>query len=140
MLMTMVDDVEDLARSVIRLARRLRQERRSPLTPSQVSALGALTLHGPMTVRELAEAERVSPPSATRMVNGLADAGFVTRTPHEHDGRQVIVTISEGGQEALLAERARRDEWLAGRLAELTLEDRRLLARASELMFEMAAT
>lgn len=138
MLMIMVDDTENLARSVTRLARRLRQERRSPLTPSQFSVLGALTLQGPMTVRELAESERVSPPSATRMINGLVDAGYVGRHPHDHDGRQVVVAISDEGEEVLAAERARRDQWLAARLAELSEQDRRLLARAADLMFQMA--
>ena len=86
-----------LAVGVVRLNRRLRQERRSDLTPNQAAVLGALRRLGSMTPGALAEAERVRPPTMTRIVNSLAEIGYVTRSPHPSDGRQVVVSISDDG-------------------------------------------
>jgi len=51
------------------------------------SQLGALLEHpertGPMTLGHLAEAEAIQPPSMTRIVNVLADAGLVERHARE---------------------------------------------------------
>ncbi|MGH3358841.1 MAG: MarR family winged helix-turn-helix transcriptional regulator [Nocardioidaceae bacterium] len=119
-----------LATAVARLNRRLRRERRSALTPNQTAVLGTLGRSGPLTPGALAEAERVRPPTMTRIVNGLADMGYVTRSPHPTDGRQVIVAISDDGESWLAAERKRRDMWLAKRLRELDPADRAVLREA----------
>ena len=58
----------------------------------------------------------------TRTVNCLEEGGYVARRPHETDGRQVVVALSEPGRATVLADRARRDAWLARRLRELTPE------------------
>ena len=57
--------------SVMRLARRLRVEREDDsLTLNQLSTMATLVVRGPLTVGELAAAERVQPPSMTRIVSG----------------------------------------------------------------------
>lgn len=127
-----------LAVSVSRLSRRLRQERDTELTATQLSALGTLRRHGSLTVGALAAYERVQPPSMTRTVNCLADAGMVRREPHVTDGRQVVLHLSEEGEALLGAERRRRDAWLAQRLRGLTAEQRVLLRRAADLLDELA--
>ena len=127
-----------LAVSVSRLSRRLRQERDSELTATQLSALGTLRRHGSMTVGALAAYERVQPPSMTRTVNCLVDAGMVRRKPHRTDGRQVVLHLSEEGEALLEAERRRRDAWLAQRLRGLPADQRLLLRRATQLLEELA--
>ena len=57
-------------------------------------------------------------------MNALEEGGYVSRRAHETDGRQVVVVLSEQGRTTLLADRARRDAWLARRLRELTSEER----------------
>lgn len=119
-----------LATGVVRLNRRLRKERKSDLTPNQAAALGALRRLGAMTPSALADAEQVKPPSMTRIVNCLADMGYVTRSPHPTDGRQVLISISDDGEQWLAAERKRRDVWLAKRLRELEPAERATLREA----------
>lgn len=126
--------------SVVRLARRLRNEREpsNELSVAQLSVLGVLIREGEMTVGRLAEHERVQPPSMTRTVNGLVENGYVVRRPSETDGRAVYVDLSELGRRTLLADRRRRDAWLALRLKSLTPEERDLLRRVTPLIERLA--
>lgn len=126
----------ELRLSVMRLRRRLAHERDpdNELSLGSMTVLGCLYRHGEMTVGELAAAERVQPPSMTRTVNCLEEGGYVNRRPHDTDGRQVLVVLSEQGRESLLADRARRDAWLAQRLRELTADERAVLRRAAPIL------
>jgi len=65
--------------SVMRLSRRLRSERKSEgLTVSQLSVLGIIDREGPMSPTQLAAAERVQPPSMTRVVAVLETSALST--------------------------------------------------------------
>ena len=126
----------ELRLSVMRLRRRLAVERHpdNELSLGAMAVLGALHRNGELTLGELAAYERVQPPSMTRTVNCLQDDGYVVRRPHATDGRQVLVDLTDRGRETLLADRARRDAWLAQRLRELTPEERTILRRAAPLI------
>ena len=131
---------EELRTAVLRTSRRLRYEA-SPgaVSPGQHAVLVAL-LGGPRTPRQLAERERVKPPSMTRTVAGLEQLGLVTRANDPKDRRQVLLSLTEAGRASIEATRRRRTEWLARRLAGMDAEDGRILARAAELLQELAAT
>jgi DNA-binding MarR family transcriptional regulator len=126
--------------SVSRLARRLRAERRVPgpagdrLSDTQLAALTALERHGPMTPGELAGHEKVQPPSMTRVIATLVEAGLVTRTPHSTDRRQVLLTVTDEGRDLVRSARRRRDVWLARRLAGLSSSERATLRAAAEIL------
>jgi DNA-binding MarR family transcriptional regulator len=127
--------------SVARLSRRLRSgpDSHNELLPvGQLSVLGALSRGGPCSVGELAAIERVQPPSMTRTVTCLEDGGYVVRSKHATDRRQVVVALSQKGEETLAADRKRRDVWLAQRLKELTPEERNLLRKAAPLIERLA--
>jgi DNA-binding MarR family transcriptional regulator len=125
----------DLSLAVIRLARQLRFRRPdSPVSLSQLSALSTVAKEGPMTPGALAIRERVRPPSMTRVIASLVDLGFVDRSAHPDDRRQVLVAISAAGTDLLEAERKASREWLQQRLAELTAEQRTTLLDAADLM------
>jgi len=127
--------------AVMRLARRMRAERaETSLTLSQLATLATLERHGPMTPRELAAAERVQPPSMTRLAASLEAAGLLTRTAHPHDGRQVLLEASPAGAALLREDRRRRDAWLAQRLAELDDDEREVLRRASSVLDRLASS
>lgn len=76
----------------------------------------------------------------TRTINCLHEAGYICRNPHPDDGRQTIVSISAKGEEILAAERARRDQWLAKRLAQLTTAERKVLRDATALLDTLTAS
>ncbi len=126
--------------SVMRLSRRMRQERPvDGLTASQLATLASLERHGPLAAGELANVERVSAPSMTRIIGALAVAGLVDRRPHPSDGRQILVAISDNGRSLLARDRRRRDEWLTTRLDELTPEQLEVLEQALPLLDRLAS-
>jgi DNA-binding MarR family transcriptional regulator len=131
----------ELRLSVMRLRRRLANERHpdNELSLNQMAVLGCLFRNGgAMTVGELAGSERVQPPSMTRTVNCLERSGDVVRRPHETDGRQVVVQLSDAGRARVLADRDRRDAWLNQRLRELTPEQRATLRKAAPILQDLA--
>jgi DNA-binding MarR family transcriptional regulator len=129
----------DLRVVLMRAVRRLRQERSSEdITDGQYTVLAALSNHGPMTPSALAEEQRVQPPHMSRTINALVAAGLARRDEHPTDRRQVIVSITEAGTTHVRETRRRRNEWLAGRLARLTPEERQVLAQATVLLRKVA--
>jgi DNA-binding MarR family transcriptional regulator len=128
-----------LRNSLMRLARRLRIERASTdLSLNQLAVLGTLRRHGPLSVGELAGAERVQPPSMTRTVNSLCNLGLATRETHPSDRRQVVVHLTDAARTVLEEDRRRRDAWLARRLAELTPDERRCLRQVAPILERLA--
>jgi DNA-binding MarR family transcriptional regulator len=130
----------ELRLAVMRMRRRLASERHpdNELSINQMGVLGVLARRGSMSVGELAAAEKVQPPSMTRTVNCLVDSGDVLKRPHDSDGRQIVVEISEQGRARVAADRVRRDAWLARRLDELSDDDRWVLHRAAALLDALA--
>ncbi|WP_262365753.1 MarR family transcriptional regulator [Gordonia sp. OPL2] len=119
----------ELSLAIVRLARRLRGRRVSKVVSlTQLSAMSTLHHEGPMTPGALATAERVQPPSMTRVIASLSDMGMVRREPHPTDGRQAIVTLADRGSDVINAELDAREEWLSARLDELTPSERETLA------------
>lgn len=111
----------ELRLAVMRLRRRMVGERHpdNELSIGAMAVLGCLHARGEQTAAELARHERVQPPTMTRMVHWLAERGHVARRPHETDGRQVLVSLTDKGRQTVFADRDRRDAWLARRLVDL---------------------
>lgn len=130
----------ELRISVMRLRRRLANERHpdNELSLGAMAVLGCLYRNGELSVGELAAQERVQPPSMTRTVNCLEEGGYVARRRHETDRRQVVVVLSDLGRETVLADRARRDAWLARKLKDLTAEERAVLRQAAPILEQLA--
>ena len=123
----------------MRLARRLRSQRSDQsLSMSQLAVLGTLERHGPLTPRELAGHEKVSPPSMTKLLAALAERGFIVRTGHPSDGRQHLVAPTE--QAVIREDRRQRDAWLARRLAELSSAERATLRQAATILERLATS
>jgi DNA-binding MarR family transcriptional regulator len=119
--------------TVARLARRVRQEGTSAgddVTASRLAALTTIEVVGPLTLGELAAIEQVQPPSMTRIVGRLEQAGLAEREVDQHDRRIVRVRVTEEGRRLLARSRTRRNAFLAKRVARLTDDERELLARA----------
>lgn len=129
----------DLRTAIMRTSRRLRVEATGDvITPGQYTVLAVLNSDGATTLRALADREHVQAPSMTRIVNALADQGFVSRAANPDDGRQVRVDITDAGRAVLEEARNQRTAWLAQRVAGLSEEDRLVLSRAANIMQEMS--
>jgi DNA-binding MarR family transcriptional regulator len=130
----------ELRLSVMRLRRRLAIERDpdNELSMNSMAVLGVLYRNGELSLGELAAHERVQPPSMTRTVKCLEEDGYVVRRSHETDGRQVLVSLTDKGRTTLLADRRRRDEWLATRLRELSPDERAVLRQAAPILERLA--
>ncbi|WP_438939196.1 MarR family winged helix-turn-helix transcriptional regulator [Cellulomonas citrea] len=132
---------QDLRRALSMASRRVKAERGDAGLPDpQFNVLAMLHAHGAMTPGQLAEAERIQPPSMTRTVNCLVELGLVAKTEHPTDGRQVLVDLTEAGRAEVHETRRRRDAWLTGRLSQLTADERARLGEAVELLRRIAAS
>lgn len=107
----------------MRLHRRLRAEAGDELSPTLVAALVSIERQGPLTLGRLAELERVTPPSITRIVAALERTGLVTRTVDETDRRVSRVRITAEGLRLLRRHRTLKAAYLTQRLAVLGSED-----------------
>jgi DNA-binding MarR family transcriptional regulator len=135
----------ELRISVSRLARRLRAERTvnglpelSELSDTQLGALATLEHHGAMTPGELADHEKVQPPSMTRVIAVLEQRSLVMRSAHATDKRQVMLAVTDAGRDLVYQSRRLRDAWLARRLRELTPQERAKLRAAAPILEKLS--
>ena len=124
--------------AVMRLARRLRQESVSDITQSQLSALSIVDRRGPLSLGELADVERVAPPSMTRIAARLEEQGWVVRTVDATDRRVAHLAVTDAGRALLKETRTRRDAYLATRLRGLSADERVVLGSALPLLERLA--
>lgn len=126
--------------ATFRLARRLRAQRAvDTMSDGQFAVLATLKVHGPHTLGELAERERVSAPSMNRTVNCLEESGYLTRTPDEADRRKVNIALTADGRGVVDETVRRRDAWLEAAISDLPARKRAVLLEAAEIMREVAA-
>jgi DNA-binding MarR family transcriptional regulator len=131
--------------SVSRLARRLRVEQRvgvggpeTALSDIQLAALAALERHQAMTPGELADYEKVQPPSMTRVIAVLEERNLVQRSAHPTDRRQVILTVTAEGRALVTRVRRRKEAWLAQRLQELSPDELVTLRAAAPILEKLS--
>jgi DNA-binding MarR family transcriptional regulator len=120
--------------SATRLARILRRQADTGLSPSQLSALATVEMHGPMTLGALADHENVAPPSITKVVSKLEARGLVRRQPDAKDRRVAMVSLTPEGDRLLDESRQRKNQWLAERLRRLDADQRARLANALDVI------
>lgn len=120
-----------LRMSIARLARLLRQQDQSGMSPAMNTAMVSVWKHGPLTLGHLAQHEQVTPPTVSKLVDKLEQRGLVERIPDATDRRVCRVGITPAGVEQVEEIRSRRTEWLTGRLHELPADD---LARLHDVI------
>lgn len=129
-----------ILRSVLLLGRRLRAAR--PEGPHSLSTIAILaTLHrlGPMPAWRLALEEHLQPQSVTRIIAALERDGLITRTRSEADRREIELSITTHGRKVLSEDIGARRAWLEKAMDDrLTLEERKTLIDASEIMLKLA--
>jgi DNA-binding MarR family transcriptional regulator len=125
--------------AVTRLARQLRQTSDSDLSPTQSAVLATLANHGPVTLGELAELERVASPTITKVTGLLQERGLVVKVTDAEDRRFVRVELTDEGQSLVDRSRARKTAWLARQLQDLPSEELEQLAAATEVLERLTA-
>ena len=126
--------------AAIHLLRRLRREdATSGLSAPRLSALSVVVFAGPLTLGELANAEQVRPPTMTRLVSALEDAGLVAREADPADKRLTRIRATAKGRALLVRGRARRVAALTQEVGALASGERAELARALAILDEVIA-
>lgn len=125
--------------AVSRVYSRFRSERvEGDLGEVALSVLARIEKYGPHTLTALSQYHRVTPPSMSQAVNRLTGAGLAERVPDPDDGRRVLIAATAEGARVSREARARRNAWLQACLDDLPASDRKVLARAAELLTRMA--
>ena len=126
---------DHLHSTAIHLLRWLRQEDvASGISAAQLSALSVIVFTGPITMGELAAAEQVQPPTMTRLVQALNQAGFVVRERDPQDRRIMRIHATPEGMRVLTEGRHRRVAALTERLQTLSNNDLLTIEQALQLV------
>jgi DNA-binding MarR family transcriptional regulator len=137
------DEVEDatarLFLTIGRLSRLLRRTGSPGLGPGAVSALATLARCGPMRLGDLAQKEGVAPPTLSRIVAALVEAGYVRREPDPQDGRAWLATPTPEGEEMVSGVRSARMSELRRRMEMLSPEHQSALIGALGALEEIVA-
>jgi DNA-binding MarR family transcriptional regulator len=107
--------------ATMRLARLLRQhaDPDTGLSQSLISVLTTINRVGPVTLGQLAELERVQPPSMTRMLDQLEGRQMVVREADTVDRRITRVRLLPEAERLIDEIRTKKTEYLGARLADL---------------------
>ena len=115
-------------------------DRRSGVTGPRLSLLSVLVLGGgPRTLGALAEAERVRPPTMTRLVQAMEAEGLVARSPAPDDARATLIRATGAGARILRRARARRLAAMRGLLASLTVAELHQVERTVRILQPVVA-
>lgn len=135
--------IEQLARAAYRLsAADARLRGRATREPSALSltharALKSLAESGPMTVRALAEQVETTGAAVTQLVDGLARAGFVTRTrAATGDRRTATVSLTYAGRSRHVERQTHLEHALDEALADL---DTTAVQTAGKVLLRLAS-
>jgi DNA-binding MarR family transcriptional regulator len=105
---TLVDQHQRVIREVMKLLPELgaaitrsipTRVRHEGVSMAQAKAMVHLFEYGPQTMGDLADGLKITTPSATGLINPLAEQGFVVRDRHDDDRRVVRVSLSEHAEE-----------------------------------------
>jgi DNA-binding MarR family transcriptional regulator len=128
------DAPAELAELLTRVSWRLKKNERQELTPfgltfAQARALRVLGATGAMRIGDLANLLEIVPRSATTRVDGLEEAGLVTRSMDPTDRRSILVAATKQGRELVARLAAERRAGAETLFAPLSAEDRGELLR-----------
>lgn len=128
-------DVDDFARTIGRLARRMRAAAaQHELSLTESAVLARLGREGPATTAELARSEGMRPQSMSAAIAALEERGLIERKPHPSDGRQVNLALTDKGAAVRNSTKDLKRAWLAQVTARLQEEERQILAGAGDIL------
>lgn len=110
---------------------------------SALSVLHTLERRGPLRLTDLLATEQLKQPALTSLVARLEGDGLVSRRPDPADGRAVLLSLTREGKEIVWSRHADRVANLSRLVAQLTDEERDVLAgsaRVFDRLVEIATT
>ncbi len=130
-----VSIADRLHSAAIHLLRRVRkQDVATGEGPARLSALSVLVFGGARTLKELAAAEQVKPPTMSRIVAGLERSRLVEIRRDPEDARRMRITATAKGTRLLQKGRELRIAYLASHLERLSPEELFQLGTAVEVL------
>jgi len=118
---------------LLRLARELRREvHQLGITGGQAMLLAVIEGNPGLSLKELAESERMSPAAMSGHVDRLEKATLVRRVRDEVDRRRVGLVLTREGTAMLRRVRSQRTAWLSERLKRLDPEQVRAIDEATD--------
>jgi DNA-binding MarR family transcriptional regulator len=104
------------------------------ISPARASALSVLVFGGERSLTELAEAERVTAATMSKLVTALEREGLVRRHPDVNDARAIRIEATAKARRILERGRARRLDLLESLLAEASHAEVDAVRRAAEVV------
>ena len=88
----------------------------------------------PARLKDLADKMGLTPGAITQLSEQLFKDGYLSRTPHEHDRRSVLVSLTDKGTEVVAAMQNKLREHFTAMLTTLSDEELRVFLRAQQKM------
>ena len=123
---------------VTRLNRKLRQQALGSVSPAQASLLAMTDRLGSPTLGELARAEQIQPPTTTRLVGTMVEAGLLARFEEPSDRRISRVKLTQAGRRELDRIRKLKTAYLVEQIGSLDETDRARVAELVDLLERLA--
>lgn len=117
------DEIARLRLVLLRLARQIRSHSAGDITPSQLAVIATLARHGPCTIGQLAQHERVRVPTISKIAEAVVAKGLADRFVDPSDRRRVVLDLSTEGKDMLLEIRRAALGWLAPQVKGLPPDD-----------------
>lgn len=122
--------------TAIHLLRRVREVDSAAMgiSPARASALSVLVFGGARSLKELAEAERVTPATMSKLVTAMEGEGFVRRYPDVNDARSIRIEATAKARRLLERGRSQRLDLLERLLADATGTEIDAVRKAAEVL------
>ena len=129
------DTVEQFHHLAIVMLRKLRNvDEANGFSGPRASALSVLVFGGARSLTELAEAERVTPATMSKLVTALEREGLVRRYPDVNDARAIRIESTAKARRILERGRARRLDVLESLLADANHAEVEAVREAAEVL------
>lgn len=120
---------------VMREIRSEMRSRRSPdLTVPQFRALSFVNRNVGSSLLDVANHLGLTPPSTSRLVDGLIYRNMMTREDHPGDRRRVKLTVTNLGEKILEASRQDALTYLSTKLSNIDTDDREAIVKAMNVL------
>lgn len=110
--------------------------REKGISMPQIAVLMKLKHHGPCQISDIGEHLEITKPAASQMVQRLVEQGVLTREEDPLDRRVKKISVTDKGNELVIAAVAARRSWIQRLSDRLTDQEQEIIEDALELLIE----